>query len=109
MPKFYPKGIKLLKKKGWKEIIENSNSIALKKKNSTISLEPRCQIELSGGKVKTIHQTCRQAKTYLDELKTICIKNSFFFFVFSINFNSIGSKVNATGLTNFFCLMSLRL
>jgi len=65
---------KLLKKKGWKEIIENSNSIALKKKDSTISLEPRCQIELSGGKVKTIHQTCRQAKTYLDELKTICIK-----------------------------------
>ena len=35
---------KLLKKKGWKEIIENSNSIALKKKDSTISLEPICQI-----------------------------------------------------------------
>tara|TARA_B100001013_G_scaffold165131_1_gene98853 strand:- start:656 stop:1999 length:1344 start_codon:yes stop_codon:yes gene_type:complete len=65
---------KLLKKKGWKEIIENKNPIALQKKGSTISLEPRCQIELSGGTVKTIHETCKQAKTYLDELKTICTK-----------------------------------
>ena len=65
---------KLLKKKGWEEIIEDKNPIALKKKESTISLEPRCQIELSGGKVNTIHQTCRQAKIYLDQLKTICAK-----------------------------------
>tara|TARA_B100000686_G_scaffold171753_1_gene178969 strand:- start:1568 stop:2911 length:1344 start_codon:yes stop_codon:yes gene_type:complete len=65
---------KLLKKKGWKEVIEDKNPIALKKKGSTISLEPRCQIELSGGTVKTIHETCKQAKIYLDELKTICEK-----------------------------------
>ena len=65
---------KLLKRKGWKEIIENKNPIALKNKRSTISLEPRCQIELSGGTVKTVHETCRQAKIYLDELKTICEK-----------------------------------
>ena len=65
---------KLLKKKGWKEIIEDKNPIALKNKESTISLEPRCQIELSGGTVKTIHETCKQAKTYLDQLKTICTK-----------------------------------
>ena len=66
--------IKLLKRMGWKEIIENNNPIALKHKGSTISLEPRCQIELSGGVVKTIHETCKQAKTYLDQLKTICAK-----------------------------------
>ena len=65
---------KLLKKKGWKEIVENSNVIALKKKGSTISLEPRCQIELSGGTVRTIHETCKQAKIYLDQLKVICEK-----------------------------------
>ena len=65
---------KLLKKKGWKEIIEDKNPIALKNKGSTISLEPRCQIELSGGTVKSVHETCKQAKTYLDQLKTICTK-----------------------------------
>tara|TARA_B100001123_G_scaffold70544_1_gene79034 strand:- start:2438 stop:3781 length:1344 start_codon:yes stop_codon:yes gene_type:complete len=65
---------KLLKKKGWKEIKESGNPIALKKKGSTISLEPRCQIELSGGTVKTIHETCKQAKSYLDQLKVICSK-----------------------------------
>ena len=65
---------KLLKKKGWKEVIEDKNPIALKNKGSTISLEPRCQIELSGGTVKSVHETCKQAKTYLDQLKTICTK-----------------------------------
>ena len=65
---------KLFKKKGWKEISENKNPIALKKSGSTISLEPRCQIELSGGTVKSVHETCKQAKNYLDELKKICIK-----------------------------------
>ena len=65
---------KLLKKKGWEEIIENKNPIALKNKGSTISLEPRCQIELSGRTVKTIHETCKEAKTYLDQLKIICKK-----------------------------------
>jgi len=67
---------KLLKKKGWKEIIEDKNTIALKNRRSTISLEPRCQIELSGSTVKTIHQTCKEAKTYLDQLKQICTKKN---------------------------------
>ena len=67
---------KMFKKKGWKEVSENNNPIALKKKGSTISLEPRCQIELSGGTVNTIHETCKQAKTYLDELKRICEKKN---------------------------------
>src|SRR6056300_1329987 len=39
--------------------------------------------------------------------KTICIKNSFLFFLFSMIFNSVGNNVNATGLTNLFCLTSL--
>ena len=65
---------KLLKNNNWKEIFEDKNPISLKKKRSTISLEPRCQIELSGATVKTIHQTCKEAKTYLDQLKVICLK-----------------------------------
>ena len=67
---------KLLKKEGWKEILENKNPIALKKEGSTISLEPRCQIELSGKTVNTIHETCREAKIYLDQLKKICRKKN---------------------------------
>ena len=41
--------------------------------------------------------------------RTICIKNSFLFLLFSIIFNSLGNNVNATGLTSLFCLTSLRL
>ena len=67
---------KLIKGNGWNEIKEGKNTIALKNKVSTISLEPRCQIELSGGTVKTIHDTCREAKIYLDQLKKICKKKN---------------------------------
>ena len=61
-------------KNGWEKILENNQPVALKRSGSTISLEPRCQIELSGAPVKTLHQTCMQAKKYLDELKKICDK-----------------------------------
>ena len=54
--------------------LKNHTYVALKNKGSTRSLEPRCQIELSGGTVKSVHETCKQAKTYLDQLKTICTK-----------------------------------
>ena len=56
-------------KNGWEKILENNQPVALKRSGSTISLEPRCQIELSGAPVKTLHQTCMQAKKYLDEFK----------------------------------------
>ena len=93
---------KLLKKKGWEEIIEDKNPIALKKKESTISLEPRCQIELSGGKVKTIHQTCRQAKIYLDQLKTICTKKKIG--ILGIGYYPKNFKKNTGGVPNQFRL-----
>ena len=53
---------------GWKPIIENENVIALKKGSKNITLEPGNQIELSGEKLKNIHQTCNLSQEYIFEL-----------------------------------------
>ncbi|MDC3060684.1 glutamate-cysteine ligase family protein [Candidatus Pelagibacter sp.] len=53
---------------GWKPIIENENVIALKKGSKNITLEPGNQIELSGEKLKNIHQTCSESQEYIFEL-----------------------------------------
>ena len=42
----------------WEPVKEGINIIALKKGNKNITLEPGNQIELSGEKLKNIHQTC---------------------------------------------------
>ena len=47
---------------GWKPINEGKNTIALKKGNKNITLEPGNQIELSGEKLKNIHQTCGESQ-----------------------------------------------
>ena len=41
---------------GWQEIKENENLIGLKFNGKSISLEPGNQIELSGDKLKNIHE-----------------------------------------------------
>ena len=53
---------------GWKPVKEGINIIALKKGNKNITLEPGNQIELSGEKLKSIHQTCGESQEYLFEL-----------------------------------------
>ena len=53
---------------GWNPILENRNIIGLKKGNKNITLEPGNQIELSGQKLKSIHQTCGESQEYLFEL-----------------------------------------
>tara|TARA_B100001121_G_scaffold290786_1_gene290974 strand:+ start:3394 stop:4671 length:1278 start_codon:yes stop_codon:yes gene_type:complete len=53
---------------GWEPIKENKNIIALKKGNKNITLEPGNQIELSGEKLRNIHQTCGESQEYLFEL-----------------------------------------
>ena len=50
---------------GWKPIKEGANIIALKKGNKNITLEPGNQIELSGEKLKSIHQTCGESQEYI--------------------------------------------
>ena len=56
---------------GWAPVLENGNPIALTKQGCNISLEPGGQFELSGAPLETLHQTCCEAHTHLDELKKI--------------------------------------
>jgi len=53
---------------GWEPVKEGINTIALKKGNKNITLEPGNQIELSGEKLKSIHQTCGESQEYIFEL-----------------------------------------
>ena len=53
---------------GWEPVKEGPNTIALKKGNKNITLEPGNQIELSGEKLKNIHQTCGESQEYIFEL-----------------------------------------
>ena len=64
---------------------------------------------INNGKIVSAEGRLKGNISFKIKGKTICIKNSFLFFVFTIIFNSLGSKVNATGLTNFFCLTSSNL
>ena len=53
---------------GWEPVKENANIISLRKGKKNITLEPGNQIELSGEKLKNIHQTCAESQEYLFEL-----------------------------------------
>ena len=53
---------------GWEPVKEGLNTIALKKGNKNITLEPGNQIELSGEKLRSIHQTCGESQEYIFEL-----------------------------------------
>jgi len=63
-----------LEKFGWKPIKEKNNTIALKRENQSITLEPGNQVELSGAKLKSIHLTCGESYKFLDELREACKK-----------------------------------
>jgi len=57
---------------GWEPISEGDKVIALRKDGGgTISLEPAGQLELSGDAVETIHQTCGEVTSHLQQVKTI--------------------------------------
>ena len=71
-----PRGIRALlegmtARFGWEPVLENGNPIALTKQGCNISLEPGGQFELSGAPLETLHQTCCEAHTHLDEVKKI--------------------------------------
>ena len=57
---------------GWKPIKENSQIIALSREDASITLEPGGQIELSGARLKSVHETCREVHQHLDEMKRVC-------------------------------------
>ena len=56
---------------GWEPIEENGNVVALARGDGSITLEPAGQLELSGGQVDTIHETCREVACHLTEVKSV--------------------------------------
>jgi len=57
---------------GWTPVLENGNIIALKDETGgSVTLEPGGQIELSGAPLKTIHETCKEVGTHLNQVKEV--------------------------------------
>ena len=71
-----PRGIRALleglaARFGWEPVLEEGLPIALRKAGCNITLEPGGQFELSGAPLETLHQTCCEVHTHLDEVKKI--------------------------------------
>ncbi len=56
---------------GWAPVKEGDNIIALTRGDGSITLEPAGQLELSGGQLDTIHETCSEVYGHLAEVKTV--------------------------------------
>lgn len=59
---------------GWKPVMEGQHIIGLTMKDQSVSLEPGGQLELSGGMLKNLHQTCDEVHTHLDQVKAVAEK-----------------------------------
>jgi len=57
---------------GWSPIVEAGSVIALSRPDGcSITLEPGGQLELSGARLGTIHQTCAEVHEHLDQVKLV--------------------------------------
>jgi glutamate--cysteine ligase len=56
---------------GWAPVQEHGRTIALLKGDASVTLEPAGQLELSGGQLETVHQTCCEVDNHLHEVKTV--------------------------------------
>ncbi len=59
---------------GWAPVSEGGKLIGLEKDGANVSLEPGGALELSGGPLETIHQTCDEVNHHLAEVKDIADK-----------------------------------
>jgi len=66
------KVLNFLEQFGWKPIKEKNRTVALKKQNQSITLEPGNQVELSGAPLNSIHLNCNESYNFLDQLKKAC-------------------------------------
>ena len=60
-----------LRRFGWSPVMEGENIIALEGNGASISLEPGGQFELSGAPLETIHETCGEVGTHLEQVQTV--------------------------------------
>ena len=57
---------------GWRPVIEGGNIIGLTQDDgASLSLEPGGQFELSGAAVRTIHETCAETNTHLEQTREV--------------------------------------
>ncbi|WP_210414119.1 glutamate--cysteine ligase [Luteithermobacter gelatinilyticus] len=77
----------LAKEFGWSPIMEGEYIIGLKKNGQSITLEPGGQLELSGGTLATLHETCAEVGTHLKETMAVSEK-------LGINFLGVGFNPN---------------
>ncbi|CAO2184996.1 unnamed protein product [Urochloa humidicola] len=56
---------------GWCRVKEGNNVIGLKKGLQNISIEPGGQIEFSSAPLQTIHQTCDEVNSHLNQVKQV--------------------------------------
>ena len=60
---------------GWQPVREGENIIGLKgmgaQNGASISLEPGGQFELSGAALKTVHETCAEVNTHLEQTREV--------------------------------------
>ena len=60
-----------LQRFGWVPIMEGDTIIGLKLGGASITLEPGGQFELSGDALCTLHQTCSEVHTHLDQVRQV--------------------------------------
>ncbi|HZF98417.1 MAG TPA: glutamate-cysteine ligase family protein, partial [Pseudoxanthomonas sp.] len=63
--------LKGLTRFGWTAVDEAGRTIALLRDGASVTLEPAGQLELSGGMLETIHETCSEVRSHLREVKTV--------------------------------------
>lgn len=56
---------------GWEPVRESGKIIGLAQDGASVSLEPGGQLELSGANLKTLHQTCNEVHTHLDQVREV--------------------------------------
>ena len=70
-----PHGIKAMlegmQRFGWRPVEDGGHLIALEMDGQSVTLEPGGQFELSGGILRTLHETCAEVNTHLDQVRQV--------------------------------------
>jgi glutamate--cysteine ligase len=56
---------------GWQDVDEGGNIIGLTQAGASLSLEPGGQFELSGAPLKSVHDTCAEVNTHLEQVREV--------------------------------------
>src|ERR1700679_503879 len=56
---------------GWQPVLERANIIGLTQKGASLSLEPGGKFELSGAPLRSVHETCAEVNTHLEQTREV--------------------------------------